>query len=618
MAKANVSFIILNWNGLADTLECIKSIKNQIYDSYEIIVVDNGSDKSQKEHLRRLSGISLIDLPKNTGFTGGQIAALKAASGKYLALINNDAVIARDWCMKALEIMQSDSNIAAIGGRAYDWNEANDLHAFNENNTYSSYQVVNPVSGHCSTLKTGAVATPVNSISGAAVLVNRKIIDQVGYFDDSFFAYYEETDLFARMKRAGYLIMYCPDLKVWHKIGQSTKSEPSFYLYQMHRNRFKFALKNFDTRNAFSFLRFYFINEWGRSLLSYIHHGSKTAIEQRMLIKAGFWNLSHLINTLSSRHKTRRLGYNYSKSLGNDAGEDISVIIPCYNYADFVEEAISSAANQTLSPTIITVINDGSTDNSLEQITKVVNKLSYTHSHIEFNIIDQENRGIIATKNRGINEARTLWTIFLDADDILESNYLEKCVALRKIEKADVVYTDMQMFGAVDYSQKVLPYNKYRLRAVNFIHNSALYRTQLLKSIGGYNKEFSIGFEDWELNLNLSKITKRFSYIPEPLLLYRRHSGSSRDNNAQQKIEIVVKLLEKLHPELYNLRYYFWLETSRAIDSLKQLIKYPFYLLRHTYYHGLMFVDRRSNNNKLLRQLLVRLRAIKHKKDIHN
>ena len=97
----------------------------------------------------------------------------------------------------------------------------------------------------------------------------------------------------------------------------------------------------------------------------------------------------------------------------------------------------------------------------------------------------------------------------------------------------------MQLFGAEERVQKAQKYSKYQLRAHNYIHNSALYRTNLLRRVGGYSAEFAIGFEDWELNLKLSKLTSRFANINEPLLKYRRHLGPSRDNEATQKMKTV-------------------------------------------------------------------------------
>lgn len=611
MAKTKISFVILNWNGINDTLACLQSIKKQIYTNFEIIVVDNGSSKDQKDALRKRKDITFVDLPHNTGFTGGQIAAYKVAQGDYIALINSDSVIANDWCLKAKDIMDSDSDVAVVGGRAYSWNEDFKLEAFDESNDFFSYQVVNPKTGHCPTLKTGSTDVSVSSISGAAVLIRRSTIEKVGYFDDRFFAYYEESDLFARMKRSGYKVLYSPTLKVWHKVGQSTRGNPRFYLFYMHRNRFMFAVKNFDTKGLFAFITYYVFKEWLPAIWSIVRLGKRSDIEKRMLAKAGFWNLLHLVPTVLSRRRVQALGKTYTGLLKNDAQEDVTIVIPCYNYANYVVDAINSAVDQTYPPAVITIINDGSTDNSKDIIDTTVAKLSKTRVDIKFNVIHQSNSGIIATKNRGLELTETQWLIFLDADDIIDKNYIKKCFEKQKSTQADVVYTDMMLFGAVNYEQKVVEYNKYKLRSVNFIHNSALYRTNLLNRVSGYSPEFSIGFEDWELNIKLSRLNTLFSYLPEPLLKYRRHDGASRDNNAQQKIVTVVKMLESKYPDLYNLRYYWWIETSIMINSLKLIAKYPFALSKHTYYHAIMGLDRISHKNRLISLTLKNLRKIK-------
>lgn len=612
MTKRLVSFVVLNWNGLEDTLLCLESIRNQSYTDYEIIVVDNGSRDQQKEILRQISDITLVDLPRNTGFTGGQIEAYKLAQGEYIALVNNDSVLARNWCEVAVERLRSDDNIAAVGGRAYDWNESIDDRPYQESNDFYSYQVVSPFTGHTSTLRTGNKIVSVNSISGAAVIIRRQAVEKVGYFDKRFFAYYEETDLFARMKRAGMRIIYDPDLKVWHKIAQSTRSNPGFYLYYMHRNRFLFAMKNYDSPYARRFARHY-LSEWMKALLTTVTALGRSNIEQRKLLAAGVWNFVHLIPTLAARQKAQKLGPTYSELLEQDAQEDVTIVIPCFNYANYVAEAINSAAAQSLEPTEIIVIDDGSEDDSLKVIENAVDEASKKHPKITFRVIGKENSGIVATKNMGIREAKTQWVVFLDADDILDKEYLEKCARLQRRTGADVVYTDMQMFGAINAVHTVLPYNNHRLRSVNFIHNSALYRTALLQQIGGYSPELSIGYEDWELNLRLSKLTKHFQYLPEPLLLYRRHEGASRDNNAQHRLKDVIKLLERMHPELYTLRYYWWLETSRAWEGAKTLVKYPFLLLDHTYHHAIIVLDRHAQRNNTLKKYMGKLRELKTK-----
>jgi len=88
--------------------------------------------------------------------------------------------------------------------------------------------------------------------------------------------------------------------------------------------------------------------------------------------------------------------------------------------------------------------------------------------------------------------------------------------------------------------------------------------------------KMSIGFEDWELYLTMSTLTKKFSYINEPIFLYRRHEGSSRDGQSQAKLPAVVKCLEELHPELYGLGFFWWLELYRVKGYFKEIVKLPY------------------------------------------
>lgn len=545
MTPGLTSFTVLNWNGLDDTLLCLDSIRKQTIDNYEIIVVDNGSAEEQKIVLRGIKDITLIDLPENTGFTGGQIAAFEKANGEFLALINNDAVIAPDWAAEALKSFQGHPKVAAVGGKAFLWDINKKQSPFSEENSFYSYQVVNLISGHTRTLTYGENEVAIDSVSGSGVMINRKAINKVGYFDNTFFAYYEETDLFARFKRAGFQVLYNPRMHTWHKIAQSTKSKPNFYLYHMHRNRFMFAVKNYDTRYLISFLRHY-TKEWLKASAILMTRGSSNAIEEKNLVKAGLWNAAHLSATFIKRRAVIKLGRSYSDKLLQDTAESISVVITCYNYAKYVSAAIESVLNQTLKPAEIIVINDGSTDDSLAIINKFGDKIT---------VVDQNNRGIIKTKNIGLGMAKSDWVVFLDADDEMRPNFLESLYSAARQSNADIVYSAMQFFGHEDGVFWSRPYSRYSLLKGNYITNSSLMRRDAVVAVDGYKEAMHFGFEDWELYISLAENNKKFKYVREPLLLYRRHPGTSRDKEAKKKLKLAKRVIKSLHPRLFSMKY---------------------------------------------------------------
>lgn len=592
MSKDLVSFVVLNWNGIDDTLACLASIRKQTIHNFEIIVVDNGSSKDQKETLRGIRDITLVDLPVNTGFTGGQIAAYQRARGQYIALINNDAVIAPDWSKQALRSFKEHPKLAAVGGRAYIWNEGQKLPVFDAKNPFYSYQVVNLRTGHTRTMASGDKEVTVNSISGSGVMISRKVIERVGYFDNTFFAYYEETDLFARFKRAGFEIGYNPSLHTWHKIAQSTKSKPDFYLYHMHRNRFMFAVKNYDSRYVYIFMRFY-AKEWLQAVAAVLKHGIKDRREQKNLIKAGLWNVAYLPATVLKRIKTQRLGPSYSELLLNDAAESITVIIPCYNYADYVAEAIDSVLKQTHPANEVIVINDGSTDKSLQKIQKYTDRIR---------IIDQPNQGLIKTKNTGIVEASSDWLLFLDADDTMAPDYLEKFYGAARRNNADIVYSAMRFTGHEKGIFWSRPFSRRSLRKGNYINNSALIRREYLQSLGGYKESMAFGYEDWELYVALAERGLRFHYIREPLLNYRRHPENSRDKQAQNNLDKAGELVRKLHPGLFSKKYEL-MDFARSIFLFGRN-RTPLQMLRDIRYAIIVRLDRLSERFVLLNKCM--------------
>ncbi len=557
---ALVSIVVLSWDKLEETKNCLKSLRALIYKNKEIIVVDNGSKDGSKAWLKQQLDIAYVDLPINIGFTGGQIAGYKVAKGKYIALINNDAVVASDWIEQALKSFAKDKKVAAVGGRAYIWDEKHK--AYNQNSPFYSYQVIDPSFGYAQTLQCGDHEVSVNSISGAGVMISRSAIEKVGYFDDRFFAYYEETDLFARMKRAGYKIMYNPAVKTWHKIGVSTKGKPFFYLYHMHRNRFMYAYKNFDNEYKKIFVKQY--RHEAQSAILRITKGSKET-DDKARAKAYLWNQSHIATTRRKRRSSLKLGKTYSKLLLGDASMNVSIVISCYNYGQYVGKAINSALNQTQKPLEVIVINDGSTDDSLEQIKKYTSRIQ---------IIDKKNEGVIVTKNIGLNLVKGEWIIFLDADDYLDKTYIEKCLKLARMDNLDMVYTDMQLFGAKKEVFRAWVYSAKRLKKGNYIHNSALMKTQKVKQIGGYKIEMSGGYEDWELYLSLLDIGVTAAVVSEPLLFYRQHEVNSRNMLAQEKGEAFMRKAQSLHPSLYNMRYKIGARSAELYNQHRSKVKY--------------------------------------------
>lgn len=328
-SKPLVSIVVLNWNGLEDTKECIAAIRKLEYPNYELVVVDNGSRTDSKEYLSKLEDIIYVDNPVNRGFTGGHIDGLKHCSGEFVLLLNNDAVIKPDYLTKALEAFD-DPKVAVVGGRSYFWNEEQAV--FDETNSFYAYQTVNYITGEAfmasSDYNTQQV---VNNVSGSAAMVRRSVIDEVGYLYNRFFAYFEETDLFARIKRAGYTVLYDPRLHIWHRNGASSGSSSGshFFFYQIFRNRFIFAMRNFETRSLWRFLYIYSRIAAG-SLARLILKPGTDKIMHKAYFQAAWYNFITLPVEIRNRRKLRaQLGKSTYNHILYTEQTGVSIIYDC-------------------------------------------------------------------------------------------------------------------------------------------------------------------------------------------------------------------------------------------------------------------------------------------------
>jgi GT2 family glycosyltransferase len=559
-----VSFVVVNWNGLHDTKVCIDSIDKVDYPHKELIVVDNGSTDGSKEYFRSLKDVRFVDLPENTGFTGGHIAGRKVAKGEYLAIVNNDLVLDKNWVKACLSTFERHNDAALVGGRAYKWNGDNPIHALD--NEFYSFQEVDSEKGYARTLLTGDEECGVDSISGAALLIKQACLKSVGYFDDQFFAYFEEVDLIARLMRADLKAYYNPAARTWHKIAASTSHDNSFYLYMMHRNRYFFAVKNFDDKYLKQFLN----NYRREALLAYLRYfKNRKNLDAKCRIKANRWVRNHRAVIRASRAKVQKLGGSYSNNLWLNERTDATIIITCYNYEKFVAQAIDSALSQTLPPKKVIVINDGSTDNS----KKVID--GYKNNPL-VEVIHKPNTGIIDTRNLGIKQSQTYWTVFLDADDKLRKSFLKATIKASKNGSRDIVYTDMRMFGAFDDIFKARPFSAYTLLRANYINNSSLIKTSLMKQIGGLKPEMNVGLEDWEMYISLVEAGAKPKYLPRALVKYRQHSAiQSRRTGYAHLEKNLSQQMRSLHPSFYRKNNYYLGVTGRILMLIVYIVRYP-------------------------------------------
>ncbi len=228
----------------------------------------------------------------------------------------------------------------------------------------------------------------------------------------------------------------------------------------------------------------------------------------------------------------------------------ISIIIPVFNQGEYLEEAIESAYNQTIAAQEIIVVNDGSTDNSLEVAERYMFKnLPGLESHVR--VINQVNKGLPSARNTGIMNATGDYLLFLDADDLLEETAVEKISNAIAQTNADIVAPSFTMFGKENRTVIIGIPTMDELKIANRLgYFCAIRRTTLLE-VGGYNPKMKWGWEDYDLWFDLFKRGKTLAVIQESLVRYRTKEVSMLTESNKHSAELWGQIHIN-HPEVFG------------------------------------------------------------------
>ncbi|MFZ2125768.1 MAG: glycosyltransferase family 2 protein [Candidatus Saccharimonadales bacterium] len=309
-----VAIVILNWNGIDDTLECLDSLQRQSYKQFKIVVIDNGStDHSRElldEYMSAHSNTDVVYNPKNFGFAGGVNTGIEYALNddfEYVALFNNDAVADKDWLKNLVsaishqDIGVSTGLLLRIDGKTID----------STGEQYSAWGLPFPRNRNNKTIKASGGGM-VFGATGGASLYKTSMLREIGLFDEDFFAYYEDTDVSFRAQLSGWKIVYNPSAIAYHKEGATSKKMPGFAVYQTFKNLPLLFIKNVPSRLLLpTGIRFYFA--YWLMLLNAIKNGSG-----RSAIKGAWMSFILGFKKLGERRqiqKNRQVSTEYIKSM---------------------------------------------------------------------------------------------------------------------------------------------------------------------------------------------------------------------------------------------------------------------------------------------------------------
>jgi len=225
----------------------------------------------------------------------------------------------------------------------------------------------------------------------------------------------------------------------------------------------------------------------------------------------------------------------------------ISIIVPCYRQAEYLDECLSSVLSQTYGDWECLIVNDGSPDNTKDTAEK------WCARDKRFLYFEKENGGPSSARNYGIEHARGKYILPLDADDRIGGQYME--LALQEFNRdagIKLVYCNAEFFGVEIGAWSLPVYSFDRLLCGNIIFCSGVYLKEDWNRIGGYDETMHRGFEDWEFWIRLLKGGGEALQIKSVQFFYRRKI-ISRDTTISKNAEIEIQdyIIAK-HMDVYN------------------------------------------------------------------
>lgn len=236
--------VIPNYNGIGRMDAVLESLERQSFGDFETIVVDNGSTDGSVEHLRQhWPGVRVVEWPRNRGFAAAVNEGFRQTTGEFVALVNNDVELDPGWLEAVVAALRQRPEVASIASRLLEWERRNMLDGAGDLVGWDGYCMRRGQGEK----DVGQYSEPGPAVSAcaAAALYRRAAFDDVGPFDESFFAYVEDIDWGLRAQLAGWRCFYEPGAVAYHVGGATSGEMTGFELFQNHRNAIVMMLKNF-------------------------------------------------------------------------------------------------------------------------------------------------------------------------------------------------------------------------------------------------------------------------------------------------------------------------------------------------------------------------------------
>lgn len=287
-----VSILTVNFNQAEVTCQLIRSLHRITYPNIEIVVVDNGSEQDDPRVIHsQFPDIIYLETKKNLGFAGGNNFGLSECTGDYVLFINNDVEVEPDFLEPLVNIFTEFPEVGMASPRIHYYNQPG-LIQYAGSTPINPFTIRNKGIGWSQKDTGQYMDSRITAyIHGAAMIVPRKVMEDVGLMYDDYFLYYEELDWCHRVAKAGYQILYVGKSLVHHKESVSTGKNSPLKTYYLTRNRLLFARRNFSFWERIGSMLFFTFISLPKNLLFFVLKREWELM--RPFMKGVWWNLTH-------------------------------------------------------------------------------------------------------------------------------------------------------------------------------------------------------------------------------------------------------------------------------------------------------------------------------------
>ncbi len=284
-ASPRVAIVVLNWNGWSDTVECLESILRSDHAIAQIVVCDNGSTDDSLNYLKQWAArvpcafaeydprvcaftsgdadapLVFVPIATNLGYGGGNNVGIRYAldilDARYVWLLNNDTVVDRHALSHLVDLAQSDTSLGVIGAKLLSYREPSKIQALG-GGSISRSGMDRQLGRDCATHPRENETIDLDHVVGASMFVRADAIRNVGFIEERYFLFREETAWCIKMRQAAWKLVYCPTALVWHKEGASVGYKSELHDYYAVRNLFFLVQEHFPQYLTFTLIYWVF------------------------------------------------------------------------------------------------------------------------------------------------------------------------------------------------------------------------------------------------------------------------------------------------------------------------------------------------------------------------